>query len=258
MFRPDRYVVLGHSIIQNTNTNKIVPAGVTLVFLSECGYTYSRNRVHGPILKNERLTNNFLKSGKVLIYGPGSTYRDQVVSMPQTNKVNLLHGIYKLPVNLFRTNRPPRELLDNGKYRYYTRPNQPHTPIPNNVSYGTELVRISGILDEVRTMGGGTVICSVCRGIENVAYSNILRLPKRTVFHKRRGAVSVKNGNNNPKRYLSPNGGVKKYMGLRRTKQRGPYMNAIKKAVNIKSGIPPPTGAKNSGLFARILGIPRL
>ena len=244
-FSPKRYVVLGHSGIVNTNKDEIVPPGVRLVFLSECGYTYTRNWEHGSILKNKSLTRNFLLSNKVQHYEPGNKYRDQQINMPKKNTASLLHGIYRLPVNLMRKNRLPKSL--NGTY--FTRPINNR----NNLSRGKESIPLSKILRNVSNKGGGTVIGIFCRGFENVSYSNI-RGPARTARQKRRRAVSINTGGTH-KRYLAPIGGIEKYKSLRETKAREPFLKAIKKAEGIRP-IPRPPLHKKAGLFGRIF--PRL
>ncbi len=60
MFGPKRYVVLGHSAIQSTNTNKTVPNKVHLVFMRKCGHRYSNNKKNAATLRSTNLTNNFL------------------------------------------------------------------------------------------------------------------------------------------------------------------------------------------------------
>lgn len=256
---PKRYVILGHSAIQPSNTNQVVPKGVRLVFMGKCGYYYSKNWHHANIFKNKGKTNNFLMSNNVQFYEPGTHYRNQVINMPKVNNKNLLHGLYRLPVNMVRRNRRKPYKNAKGKMMYPSRP----INNKNNLSRGQESMTISSILNKVSKNGGGTVIGTFCRGYGNITHSNVAnnanyraRYPKivfgRAVEHKRNRATTI--NTNRGTKYLHPKGGIEKYKSLRPIGKRRNVMNAIKKAESVRP-VPRPTGVKKKsffGLFKRL------
>lgn len=264
---PNRYAVLGHSDITIANKDAIVPRGVNLVFLSECGYVYSKNDEHRPILRNTQKTTNFLNSGKGLIYGPGSIYRDQYITMPLKNKVNLLHGIYKLPVNLSRP-RPapiartvpepsPAEKKKKKKKKIVIEYDYPTRPVNtrNNLSRGREDIRLSEVLEMVSDMGGGTVIAVICRPVGNLTLSNAREKSTRKVAEKRLQAheVYVKG---KPLRFLGRLGGIETFKTLRPLKSRVKYRRAINNSESIRASVPRPPARTKPGLFASLFGKP--
>jgi hypothetical protein len=240
MFGPKRYVVLGHSVISKNNTNKTVPEKVHLVFLGQCGHSYSRDHVHGPIFKSRSRTTNFLHSKNVNFYEPGAHYRNQVIEMPRLNREKLMHGIYKLPVNMLRKNLPKRR---NAWFN--TRPRN-----GSNLSGGQEEKALSNILNNISKKGGGTVIGVFCRGLGNVTKSNVTGGPTKSVNWKRHRAVKVES--NAGTRYLSPRGGVSKFKTLRSIGPRKNFLKAIRESENIRP-VPGPSGSHARTRFLGLL-----
>ena len=261
---PKRYLILGHSGINYANANRVVPRGVRLVFLSQCGKSYTKNWYHHTIFKNKNKTNNFLMSNKVTFYEPGTRYRNQEVQMPEVNNAHpaLLHGIYKLPVNMERGNRKP-SYVNKGKTMHYSRPLNGK----NNLSRGASTMRISSILDMISKKGGGTVIGAFCRGLGNVSrpntnnYNYRVEWPKmhnrkafgKKVQNKRNQSISVNAliGSSYKSRYLHPKGGLNRYKSLRTIGERRAFKSAIKKSENIRP-VPGPSGIKKTKFFGFI------
>ncbi len=244
IFGPKRYVILGHSAIKPANVNQIVPKGVRLVFLSKCGYFYSKNWNHGPIFKNRGRTNNFLMSNQVQFYEPGTHYRNQVINMPKSNNVNLLHGIYKLPVNMLRRNRRKPYLNNKGRAKFPSRPVNNR----NNLSRGQESMTISSILNKISKSGGGTVIGTFCRGYGKVAHSNVTNKGRK--IENKRNRATVINANSGT-RYLHPKGGIEKFKSLRPLVKRKNVLKAIWEAESVRP-VPRPTGVKKTKFFGFI------
>ena len=240
MFGPKRYVVLGHSAIKTTDTNKTVPEKVHLVFLGQCGHSYSKDHLHGPIFKSRSRTSNFLHSKNVNFYEPGAQYRNQVVEMPRFNREKLMHGIYKLPVNMLRKNLPKRR---NAWFN--TRPRN-----GSNLSGGQEEKALSNILNNISKKGGGTVIGVFCRGFGNVTKSNVTNGPTKSVDWKRHRAVRVES--NAGTKYLSPRGGVSKFKTLRSIGSRKNFLKAIRESENIRP-VPGPSGSHARTRFLGLL-----
>jgi len=247
MFRPKRYVILGHSKISVQNKDEIVPKGVRLVLLGQCGHVYSKNWEHAPILRSTNRTNNFLNSNKVQFYNAGNTYRNQVVNMPLKNEHSLLHGVYHLPVNMLQ----PRKCI---KYNRNKCVEHSTRPLPGsktrNLSRGSESARVSQILKAMSNKGGGTIIGIFCRGFENVAKSNTTNRGTRKAANKRNRATQV--NSNYGTKYLGAKGGIEKYKTLRRIQHRKGYLNAIAKAESIRP-IKPPTGVRRKPSFWNFL-----
>lgn len=240
MFGPKRYVVLGHSSISKNNTNKIVPEKVHLVFLGQCGHSYSRNHVHGPIFKNSSKTTNFLHSKNVNFYEPGAHYRNQVIEMPRLNLEKLMHGIYRLPVNILRKNLPKR----NNKWN----PTRPRNG--SNLSKGREEAPLSNILNNISKKGGGTVIGVFCRGYGNVTRSNVTNGPVKSSNWKRHRAIRVNSSQGT--KYLSPRGGISKFKTLRPVGPRKNFLKSIRESENIRP-VPGPSGSHARMRFLGLL-----
>lgn len=157
--------------------------------------------------------------------------------MPLLNNGPLMHGVYKLPINIHK------KLVEVRKGVFQTR-----TFSYDNLSERRTKMQLSNILNMISKKGGGTVIGVFCRGLGNVSKSNRTPL-RRTVLWKRNASVHVNTVKGT--KYLSPRGGIAKYKTLRHLQSRKPYLNAIKNSEVIR----PIPRASGSGARMRYWGL---
>lgn len=216
------YAVLGHSGTNMNGTIRVVPPNVTLVFLTACLRVYQENNIVLPMFKNKTSLNSFFNNIKPTnsnyvqsikrireVYPPNRPYLDYSISMPTTNK--MLHGVYNLPRNFNTQNR-------------------------SNALFGTNKkgsITLSDVLQHVSERGGGVVFASICRSVPGV-----LSLEPRHINNGRpKSPHKVRHPHTGERRLL---GSVPKYMGLRRTNNRKPFMSQIARAARFARTMPQP------------------
>jgi hypothetical protein len=216
------YAVLGHSGTNRNGTIEVVPANVTLVFLTACLRVYQENNIVLPMFKNQNLLNSFLNNIKPTnsnyvksikrireVYPSNTPYQDYSISMPTTN--GMLHGVYNLPRNFNTQNR-------------------------SNALFGTrnnKRIKLSEVLGHVSGRGGGVVFAAICRSMPGV-----LSLEPRHINNGRpRSPHKVRHPVTGEIRRLPS---LPRYTGLRKLKHRKPYMYQIATALRTARNLPQP------------------
>lgn len=96
------YTILSHSGHEKKLNLKTVPDNIILVLVAKCGEVFTQNNKFKEIYKNENKIKVYLENGQVnkSIYNKTTPYENQEIELNRNNSRNLLHGVYKLPMNI--------------------------------------------------------------------------------------------------------------------------------------------------------------
>ena len=98
------YTILSHSGHEKKLNLKTVPDNIILVLVTKCGQSFSQNNKFKETYKNENKMKAYLENGQVNknIYNKTTNpqYENQEIELNRYNKRILLHGVYKLPMNI--------------------------------------------------------------------------------------------------------------------------------------------------------------
>jgi len=96
------FTILSHAGHEKKLNLKTVPDNIILVLVAKCGESFTQNNKFKEIYKNENKMKAYLENGQVnkSIYNKTTPYENQEIELNRNNNRNLLHGVYRLPMNI--------------------------------------------------------------------------------------------------------------------------------------------------------------